>query len=277
MDKATLNALVREDLRLEFESARVLQANLAVARNRIHGRIAANPNDLFSVRLGGVLDTYLREFEANAIRDLPIERALNRGTRVGHQIVGDAARVYKGARFWNFTPLLPLNAIAFETTQAAATIKRVSDSVRNQILRQVQIGIASGATTRQILDDVLGVGLRGERGRDGVFRSASVRAETIGRTVSNELINRGAHITYTQIDNLVPELELNKVWQTVGDDRTSDRCLRLAGQRRPLNDNFDAGDGWIGMFPPSHPNCRSRITSVSKRYQEQWDSRFPSP
>lgn len=276
LDKATLQSIVRADLELEYQSAQVLQRNLATARNQITKQLQVNPDNLHATRLASVLDTYLGEFESKSLKDLPLEEALSRGSREGMEIIGASANVPKDSTFWNFVPTLPTQAIALESAKAADSIRKVSKQLKDDILRKVQVGLVTGAGTQSLISDIMGTGLKGLKGRDGVFRSASVRAETIGRTISNELINKGAHITYTQVDKVVPELELTKVWQTVSDNRTSDRCNSLAGQRKPLDALFTAGDGWSGLYPPSHPNCRSRITTVSKRYSKEWDDRFPT-
>jgi hypothetical protein len=265
ISKAILKSLVSQDLKLEYNAARVLQSNLAAARNEL-----ANLSDFRQAQYGPIIDEYYNE----ALKKYPIEDLYKRGQSEGKFIVGEGSQIGVNSSFWQWIPTIPIGAISLAETEMATLITKASDDLKTSILRKVQQGIALGATSQEIKDSILGTGLKGSKGRDGVFRSASVRAETIGRTVANELINRGAMSTYSQVDKICPELALNKVWQTLSDNRTSDRCLSLSGQRKELTEDFKASDGWTGANPPSHPNCRSRVTTVSKRYRKEWDKRF---
>ena len=273
--KAFVQSLVNSDLKLEYEAARRVQSNLAQARNSIAKNLKANPDNWNSIRLAPILDEYLLAFEKQSVLDFDSDKMLNRGLNEGQQIVGEAARIDKKSAYWNWVPLLPINAISLAEADAAARITKVSAQVKKDILQRVQVGLATGASVGQMQDDILGVGLKGSKGRDGVFRSASVRAETIARTLSNELINRGSLMTYDQIDQMVPELGLQKIWQVISDNRTSDVCNSLANQTQPLDKPFSTGS-WSGMNPPAHPNCRSRVTALSAQYVNKWDSRFPT-
>lgn len=265
ISKAILKSLVNEDLRLEFNAARILQSNLAEARNEL-----AKLNDFRQTQYGPIIDEYYKQ----ALKKYPIEELYTRGQTEGKLIVGEGAEIPRNSSFWKWVPALPINAISMAEAEMANLITKASNDLKTSILRKVQQGLALGATSQELKDSILGTGITGVKGRDGVFRSASWRAETIGRTVANELINKGALSTYNQVNKLTPELDLNKVWQTLSDRRTSDRCISLAGQRRKLEEEFRASDGWSGNSPPSHPNCRSRVTTVSKRYSKKWDSRF---
>jgi hypothetical protein len=265
ISKAILKSLVNQDLKLEYNAAQVLQSNLAAARNEL-----AKFSDFRQAQYGPIIDEYYNE----ALKKYPTQDLYNRGQSEGKFIVGEGAQVGADSSFWKWVPTIPIGAISLAEAEMATLITKASDDLKTSILRKVQQGIALGATSQEIKDSILGTGLKGSKGRGGVFRSASVRAETIGRTVANELINRGAMSTYSQVDKLCPELALNKVWQTLSDNRTSDRCLSLSGQRKELTEDFKARDGWTGANPPGHPNCRSRVTTVSKRYRKKWDNRF---
>ena len=273
--KAFVKSLVNEDLKLEYQASRRVQENLAAVRNNLLADLQANPNNWNANRLAPVLDEYLKEFERQSVEGIDIPKHLVQGTNEGRLIIGEAAQIPKGSAYWGWAPTIPINAISLLEAEATSRITKVSSQVKDQILRKVQVGLAQGVPIGQLQDDILGVGLRGSKGRDGVFRSASVRAETIARTTSNELINKGALNTYNQVADKVPELGLKKVWQTLSDNRTSDRCIALSNQIQPLDKPFSAA-GWQGEHPPAHPNCRSRVTVLSERYSEEWNNRFPA-
>jgi len=261
---------------LETKAARRVQENLTEVRNRLKAHLEEDPNNWNANRLAPVIEGYLREFEAKGISSLGVEGAINQGVNNGRLVVAETARIPKDSNYFNWSPVLPINSISLLESKAASDITKVSAQVKDQILRKVQVGLALGAPVNEIADDILGVGLKGSKGRDGVFRSASVRAETIARTVSNDLINEGALITYNGVDQVTPELDLKKIWQTLSDRRTSKRCLSLSGQVRGLKEEFNASDGWAGEHPSAHPNCRSRITVKSEPYNSKWESRWPS-
>jgi hypothetical protein len=271
--RALVQSLANSDLKLEFEATRRVQARLAEVRNRLAKELEQNPASWQPNRLAPVLDVYLKEFEKQSVGSLEVGQQLTRGSNNGRLLLAEAAGIPDNSNYWNWAPVLPINAISLSEALATERIQKVSQQVKQKILQQVQVGLAMGAPISQLQDDILGVGLRGLKGRDGVFRSASARAETIARTTSNELINRGAFMTYSQVANKVPELDLQKVWQTISDNRTSDVCIALANQVQNLNEPF-SGAGWTGDLPPAHPNCRSRISVLSKPYAKEFESRW---
>jgi hypothetical protein len=272
VSKAVAKAIARDAVQMEAKNQKILTSNLLAAREKL----LENPDKWQHHTFGDLLNETMAEYEATAIEEFPIEDTLKHGQKEGQLFAGMDMGAPKGANFWQWTPVLPSHAIAMAESEFANTIGKATTDFKTTALRTVQQGLAMGSRTQDMMDDLLGVGLSGAKGKDGKFRQAVNRAEAIARTVSNDLINRGAMITYGQIDRISPELGLQKIWQTLSDNRTSDRCLSLSGQKRELTEEFQAGDGWTGQNPPAHPYCRSRVTSraANKNYSKDINERF---
>ena len=272
VSKQVAKAIARDAVQMEAKNQKILTSNLLAAREKL----LENPDKWQHHTFGDLLDETMTEYEAAVIEEFPIEETIRHGQKEGQLFAGMDMGAAKGANFWQWTPVLPSHAIAMAESEFANTIGKATSDFKATALRTVQQGLAMGSGTQDMMDDLLGVGLSGAKGKDGKFRQATNRAEAIARTVSNDLINRGAMITYGQIDRISPELGLQKIWQTLSDNRTSERCLSLSGQKRELNEDFQAGDGWTGQNPPAHPYCRSRVTSraANKNYTKDIDERF---
>lgn len=273
LSRSILKRMIKEDLEIEQAAVDRLRGNLRAAREELRNAVAETPFDQRSnSTIAGTLDQILKESEKEAAGI--VNQSLNRGLDEGKQIVGLAAKVPSDSPFWNFVPILPTNAIALAEVNTISIIRNANADLKNRILREIQVKLSMGASQDDIRNAILGTGIDGLKGRDGVFRSAYHRAETIGRTVTNDLINRGSHITYSQINSINPELNLRRVWQSVSDHRTSKRCRSLNGQIVRMDEQFRASDGWTGLTPSAHPNCRSRVTVLSETYSREYDSRY---
>lgn len=262
LPKKVLKAIMKRDIELEFKNSEILRKNLAEARNNIKKSLKSE--DIFSAKLNKILDEYLEGLAEKATSEVDIQGTIDHGVSQGKKVLTETIDIPMGDSFQDWMPVLPINAISLERAKMADKIKEVADDLKDKILRKAQIGLAQGATTQQVMDEILGTGLRGLKGRDGVFRSATHRAETIGRSITNEIINKGALQTYSQVSEKSPELGLRKVWQAVSDHRTSEICSNLDNQVVDMGDKFPGGF----ETPPAHPNCRSRITVLPKK---KWD------
>jgi hypothetical protein len=266
-----------ESVKLEYENAEILRKNLAAARKTINKQAART--GFASRQFQQTLDSALDEFAGKAQDKFKLTAALQMGIDQGKILAaemltgGDPKRQSQIEGFLGWRPVLPINAISIKSSEFANLIKGLTSDYKEEILRKVQQGLALGMTTQELQEQILGTGLKGLMGRDGVWRKATQRAETIGRTVSNDLINYGAQITYLQMGQISPEAGFQKVWQTTSDNRTSDICKALAEQRVSLDSEFFGG-GWRGQRPPAHPNCRSRITLVAKSYTKDMDGKY---
>lgn len=273
-DRGLIRDVVNHGLKLEHVNVELVRKNLAAARNKLKKDLEKDPTLLGSARFIEVLDQYLEELNEQIPAQFETEKIYKEGIREGKSFLGDSARIPADSDYWGWTPQIPIGAIGLVESEMADLIQKTTKELKDKTLRAVQVGIASGEGIGDIQDAILGLGISGLRGKDGIWRTATNRAEMQARTVVNSVINKGAMLTYGQVADTCPELEIKKVWQTVSDGRTSERCTSLNGQIRELNEDFIAGDGWKGSQPPSHPSCRSRVTTLSKRYQKEYDQRF---
>lgn len=266
LPKKTLKRIVDKDLELEYENALILQRNLAEARNNIVSSLYNKSEDNFNIKLKSVLDEYLDPLSEKIGEEFPMSNTYEHGIKQGKEILSHSADIPTNSEFHGWVPVLPINAISQEKARMADLIKEVSEDTKKELLRKSQVALAEGATTQELIEKLLGTGLKGLQGRDGVFRKATQRAETIGRSITNEVINKGALTTYQEVNNKSPELGLVKIWQAVSDRRTSDICKTLNGREVEIDEFFSAS-GFSGSTPPAHPNCRSRITT---RPRKKW-------
>lgn len=273
--KALIRSIIKNGLVLESGNAEALRKTIARSRNQLKRYLDRDPSSVKSV---AVMSQLLEEYEEIILEeveeDISIASSLDEGAREALQVIADIAGIPKEAEFNGWMPVIPINAVTLAQSEVVDLIRNISNDLKQEILETIQAGITAGFSNEQIKDEILGTGLKGRAGKDGVFRSATFRARATGRTVTNELINRGALLTYNQVNQIVPELGLKKIWQVVSDSRTSDRCISLAGQMRDLDEDFRAADGWTGQNPPAHPFCRSRVSSISDRWKDEYDLRF---
>lgn len=217
-------------------------------------------------RLTQDLDMRLKD-AANA------QEQLSLGLQSGQDLVANSAEIPGSSSFFDVTPVLPAKALSLGTSTYTDLISSVTKEFKQKALQEVKVAIAKGESAFEMQKRLVGAGLRGSLGRDGVFRRPAWRAEMIARTTSNDLINRGRQLAYEELDNEFPELQLQKQWVTVGDRRTSNRCRSLSNQIRPLSENYQASDGWTGAAPPSHVNCRSMSVSASNKWDDESEAR----
>lgn len=272
VDKALIRALVNGSLTTEETNAAIARSNLVAARDQL----AKNPHEIGSYKWRAYLDDVISEVDKTLPGQLHTTEAIKTGVNEGRHYVANSAGIPDNSAFWKWTPTIPLNAIALAQSDAAAQITSTTSELKTRILRTVQSGLAQGISHDEISRQILGTGLKGSQGRDGVFRSATFRAEMQARTITNDLVNRGAIITYNEVDKISPALNTRKHWQTSTDNRTSPRCLSLNGQVRELDQNFQAADGWTGQSAPAHPFCRSRITALCDKWTPSEESKYRS-
>jgi hypothetical protein len=257
-------------LTLEFRQAQALADVLRASRNELNDKLRSSPNNLSYRQYLKVIDQHIVDLEAKLVSEGRIATMLDMGQQFGQQVTGQRANVPRGSVFWEPLPTLPLEALTIQQSRYIDLIREMVNDHKAACLQQIKIGLSQGEGISPIIDRLLGTGLSGLQGRDGVFRYARTRAELIGRTVTNDLVNRGALASYHQIATIYPEMDLKKQWVTTSDRRTSDRCTTLIGQIKELDENFQSADGWQGQNPPAHPQCRSRVISVPKKWDKDW-------
>lgn len=268
--RALVQQLVMQSMSLENAQRKILVNNLKQARLNLTQGSNLYQRNLYVPYLDEVLKGYKEE----TIKGYSSSIAIEHGMRDGKIMLAEAANVPKGSKFYEWQPIIPVEAVSLADSNFAKLITNASDDWQTLATRHVQQSLVTGLSFDEMAEGLLGQGLQGSMGRDGIFRYATHRAETIARTTSNELINRGAVETYNQVDAINPELGLQKQWMTVSDRRTSDRCLNLSGVIVPLDAYFNAPDGWSGAYPPGHPNCRSRVGAISNRYRREYEVKY---
>lgn len=121
---------------------------------------------------------------------------------------------------------------------------------RTGIERAINIGVAQGETTEQIVRRV-----RGTRTTPGVYRTSRRRVESTVRTAINHVATQAREITYNENGDLIKGVR----WVSTLDARTSLICMDLDGQVYPIDD---------GPRPPAHYNCRSTTIPILKSWRE---------
>ena len=266
----TLKRQAASILRMEFKQADELVKILKASRADLQAKLEANPGNWSYRQYETVIGQHVADLETRLANGLNTSELMEAGRRFGHELAGESASVPRSSAFWEPLPTLPLEALALENSRYVELIRGLTDDHKTIAFRQLKISLSQGEGITETMDRLLGTGLQGLQGRDGVFRTSRTRAEVIGRTVANDLVNRGALSSYQELDGYYPEMGLQKMWMTTSDNRTSDRCTSLIGQIRDLSEDFEASDGWRGQNPPSHPQCRSRVVSLSKKYKAEW-------
>lgn len=260
--KATLQRHFNEVTRLEQRQATRVGRVLAEARNELAERLAKGA-------ASSSAGYYLREWEAiaallpeKAREAYEVELIAEGGTRQALDQLRESMPA--NTSLGSFRPFVSPTLLAVEADDFTRRISDVAASTRSDIDRAIRLGLANGEGTAQLQARVLGEGIRGRNGRDGVFRSARYRSEMIARTGANEVTNKAKHLTYQQYDTESPGLTVRKGWYNISDSRSSDVCLALNGQWRLLHESFSAmGGSW--KQPGAHPQCRSTLIVEVKR------------
>ena len=128
-----------------------------------------------------------------------------------------------------------------------------SKAAQSRIERAVNLGIATGETTDQIVRRLTGTKRNGYR--DGAFETTRRGAEAITRTAITHVTARAREMTYKDNDEVVKGVQ----FLATLDLRTTEICA--------ANDQqvFKVGEG---PRPPLHIRCRSTTVPVLKSWKE---------
>ena len=116
--------------------------------------------------------------------------------------------------------------------------KEQAKAVRNA----VSMGFYEGATTQQIIRDI--VGTKAQNYKNGILNVTRTSAERMVRTALNHTSNVARAKLYDDNSDIVPFYE----WVSTLDGRTSPICRSRDGKVYKIGK---------GKLPPAHPNCRS--------------------
>lgn len=152
---------------------------------------------------------------------------------------GDAGTTLEMDIAFNLTNPLVQTTLAEMATLITQVAETTKDEIRTLVGRQAEEGWSMDRLASEI--EQLGAGHSRER------------ALRIARTETASAYSRGSLLAFEQ-SGVVGQVE----WLAKLDDKTSDDCRALHGQRRPLDGEFADGT----LHPPRHPNCRCAILAV---------------
>ena len=122
--------------------------------------------------------------------------------------------------------------------------KSLSTAVRNNVNKQLRVGIASG-------ESVPALGKRVQK----AFNTGTKQAQAIARTATSAVVHNAREEVFKANKDIVPKVQ----WTATLDDRTTVVCINLDGKI------FETG---TGPRPPIHFQCRSTVVPVTPSWQE---------
>ncbi|WP_163998670.1 minor capsid protein [Pyxidicoccus caerfyrddinensis] len=144
-----------------------------------------------------------------------------------------------------------LHAAVFERPFAGAVFESWVESMPaadvERISRAVQVGMAEGQTTQQIVRRV--VGTRAASYADGVAEVSRRSAETLVRTGLNHVATQAREEVCRANADIIEAVR----WVSTLDGRTTPVCMARDGKTFPVRE---------GPRPPAHPGCRSSTVPV---------------
>jgi hypothetical protein len=145
---------------------------------------------------------------------------------------------------------------AWLRTNGGERIQGITDTSREEIARQIRIGVDKNESRQQIADRI-------SSHRRSI---APGRAHVIARTEVHTAANFGSWVAANQVSET-----LEKIWMATPDGRARDAHLAANGQRRPLNKPFLVGGenllfpGAPGASADATVNCRCSLNFVVAR------------
>lgn len=265
-----LKTHLREILRLERRSVAALLPIYEQAARELTDKLIAldreGRGDTFTAQhyaailaqLRSVLG-FMRARAADTLRD-EFMSAMEMGRQQGLAEIIDLERRFGdpevAAKVNRILPVIPAQQAALLAEPQALLLSRFSGGIFTAISRELAVAMVTGESIQKAARRLAKV-MEGERWQ----------LERIARTEINQAANYGHFSTLQDVGREFPEMGLQKQWSAHLDGRTSRRCRGLHLQVRDIDQEFVAHDGWRGHFPPSHPNCRSRILPFSARWE----------
>jgi SPP1 gp7 family putative phage head morphogenesis protein len=208
------------------------------------------------------IDAVLTALEATQGDNLrqAVREAVERGATQGRDEIADLEARLGDSRVAELItaiqPIVPAEAAAAIADAPSLLISKFRGEVQTVVSTALAQAVIQGEGTAQAarrLQRAMG----GERWK----------AERIARTEINHAMNVGHHSVIDQVAMEFPEMGLKKQWSAHLDLRTSRRCRGLHLKVAETGQLFTALDGWKGLYPPAHPNCRSRVVPYSERWE----------
>jgi len=139
---------------------------------------------------------------------------------------------------------VPMNNKALEFLQDHTfdNIKDMTEEIANDLKAELSRGIINGEGITKLKARVT-----------KVFKVGDVRASAIARTETSRAENQGKLLSMKESG-----IKMEKQVIIAHDNRTSELCKRMEGQKVGLNGKFkDSVTGQEWEMPPFHVNCRS--------------------
>lgn len=155
---------------------------------------------------------------------------------------------------------IPMNnkAVEFLQDYTFDNIKGMTEEIANDLKAELSRGIINGEGITKLKERVT-----------KVFNVGNNRASMIARTEVNNAENQGKLLAMKESG-----MKMDKQWVAKMDNRTSEICKRLDGQKVGLDENFaDNVSGWGGQAPSAHVNCRSTLIFIEKEDVEELKKR----
>lgn len=157
-----------------------------------------------------------------------------------------------------------------------ASASRYVGSVRDDIRRQLAVGLVRGETMEQLTKRLVRLGgprgrvfLRGHPGdpsaqseiiAEGLFRRYRAWAARVARTETINAYNVQADAGLEELVRL--DAEIRRRWDATADSRLCLVCRSLDGRVSEVGKPFPGGY----TMPPAHPNCRCALTA----WRDDW-------
>ncbi|CBA17875.1 putative minor head protein [Acaryochloris phage A-HIS2] len=271
MSKTPLQRKMAEaTMRLEFKKAEELSRIVTQISREMSKSLSGMPEVPSRRQLLNLVESTRVDLNKRLSEAAGLDDVYQAGLDQAIPLTGSEAKIPKSSVFYEFTPVLPVDALTLAESEYLEAIQGVTADFKRKASTIIRVDLGAGKGIEEIKRDLVGVGLTGRQGRDGVFRNARWRAELIGRTTVNDLANRGRMVGYLQIDDEFPELEMRKQWSAAGDTRVSDICKELNGQTQDINDDFVSSQ-FTGQQPPAHIQCRSAVFPVTRKYNDRME------
>lgn len=139
--------------------------------------------------------------------------------------------------------------------------------VKEPIRRIISTNVLTGGNYHDLTREIKGLGII-----KGPFKSAEARARAIAITETTNVYNFARYDSTTAANRALPsDSQLSMRWHSFMDGKTSARCRSLNKQVRKQGQEFQASDGWRGLKPAAHPNCRSEVVPFREEWAEIFD------
>lgn len=186
--------------------------------------------------------------------------ALHAGMRQGLAEVADLERRFGvgelAARVAIIPPVIPASSVAAIADPSRLLLYKYKATLETDVSRALSQSVVQGEGIGKAVKR-LSTTMEGQR----------YQLERIARTEIANAVNAGHQEAIAAVADEFPEMKIQKQWSSHWDKRTSAICKHLDGEVKDQDKPFVYA-GSTFMYPPAHPNCRSRCNPYSARWTE---------